>query len=300
MTSPPGRFDATNRGELPAAKTGREYLGSMDRVDAIFGPEEESWGCFTARRRASCSKRKTPAPESRDGRSLFDAPLLLWKAERCTHADSARSISMVRHRTALFKPERSPLFFCREDPAIRVCAEHVRCRRFYLSKPRRTASHICFNRVNPAPLTERKRDDPLTAACKRWGNPVRGVCLQARTRSDTNHTDPTTRRPHTWGPCVCDRSGAMPRHSDDAHQGPSDAHRLRCAPAALFLFPLLKLTDSHACNCNATGEALDRRHERRARSRHVKTHRPPFVRRRRAACSEVRTGVAHSAQCRDA
>ena len=158
------------RGELPATKTGRgylitrqdlaEYLGSMDRVDAIFGPEEESWGCFTARRRASCSKRKTPAPESRDGRSLLDAPLLLWKAERCTHADSARSISMVRHRTALFKPERSPLFFCREDPAIRVCAEHVRCRRFYLSKPRRTASHICFNRVNPAPLTERKGTIP--------------------------------------------------------------------------------------------------------------------------------------------
>jgi len=162
----------------------------MDRVDAIFGPQEESWGCFTARRRASCSKRKTPAPESRDGRSLLDAPLLLWKAERCTHADSARSISMVRHRTALFKPERSPLFFCREYPAIWACVEHVRCQRFYLSKPQRTASHICFNRVNPAPLTERKRDDPLTAACKRWGNPVRGVCLQARTRSDTQQTLP--------------------------------------------------------------------------------------------------------------
>lgn len=33
---------------------------------------------------------------------------------------------MVRDRTALFKRERSPLFFCREDPAIRACVERVR------------------------------------------------------------------------------------------------------------------------------------------------------------------------------
>lgn len=89
------------------------------------------------------------------GRNL-SAPLMLWPAKRCLHstfARVARRTFMVRDRTALFKRERSPLFFCREDPAIRACVEHVGCRSFHQSRPRRTASHFCSIPGNPAPLT---------------------------------------------------------------------------------------------------------------------------------------------------
>jgi len=89
---------------------------------------------------------------------------MLWTAKRCSHGTFARVARriglskesrshMVRDRTALFKPERSPLFFYREDPATQACAEHVHCRGFHLSRPRRTASHLCSISVNPAPLT---------------------------------------------------------------------------------------------------------------------------------------------------
>lgn len=59
---------------------------------------------------------------------------------------------MVRHHRRLFKLNNRPLFFCREDAAILACVEHVRCRSFHLSRPRRTASHFCSIQENLTPL----------------------------------------------------------------------------------------------------------------------------------------------------
>jgi len=63
------------------------------------------------------------------------------------------AIHMLLAVGRLFNLNSRPPFFYREDAAIPACAEHMWAGRIAPLRPRRTASHICCIRGNPAPLT---------------------------------------------------------------------------------------------------------------------------------------------------
>lgn len=101
---------------------------------------------------------------------------------------------MVRLSSLLFKPDRAPPFFCREDAAISACVKHMWLGAIILLRPRRTASHICCIWGNSTPLTGREREAPKTAPVSVERTPPWIAPRSARGDArDTEHVTALTR-----------------------------------------------------------------------------------------------------------
>lgn len=84
---------------------------------------------------------------------------MLWPAGavRSFPTMGTSSVHMLLNVGRLFNLSSRSLFFYREDAAIPACVEHMWAGRIAQLRPRRTASHFCSIRGNPAPLTGRER-----------------------------------------------------------------------------------------------------------------------------------------------